>query len=161
GVRGTMKLPSSIRSLKVVGDYELQEPLGQGGMGIVFRCRHVASGEAAAAKLLPPEKGASESRLRRFEQEVRAALRLNHPNVVKVLDFGSTRNVHYLVMELVEGESLGARIQRQGRLREDEAVSVIRQVAAGLGHAHEQGLVHRDIKPDNVLISSDGVAKLS
>src|SRR4051812_17960734 len=161
-----MSFAAQTRNLKVVGDYELLEVLGQGGMGVVYRCKKTTDGEVAAIKLLPPDRNSSGGggggiRVRRFEQEFRAALRLDHPNIVKVLDFGSTKNIHYLVMELVEGQSLGARLEEQGKLREAEAVELIRQVAAGLGQAHEAGLVHRDVKPDNILLGPGGVAKLT
>ncbi len=98
--------------------------------------------------------------VKRFEQEFFAAQRLDHPNIVRALDFGETGGVPYLVMEFVEGESLGQKIQREGRLSEAEAIRIIAQVAQGLHRAHKMNLVHRDIKPDNVMVMPDGTAKL-
>src|SRR5262249_37044002 len=112
-------------------------------------------------KLLPPDKAQSGVRLKRFEQEFLASLRLDHPHIVKVLDYGCAGPVHYLAMELVDGPSLGARIDDRGRLAEAEAVDVILQVATGLEQAHQAGLVHRDVKPDNILLGPGGVAKLT
>jgi serine/threonine protein kinase len=98
--------------------------------------------------------------VKRFEQEFHAASRLDHPNIVRALAFGETGGVPYLVMEFVEGESLGQKIQREGRLSETEAIRLIAQVAQGLHRAHKMNLVHRDIKPDNVMVTPDGTAKL-
>jgi serine/threonine protein kinase len=102
--------------------------------------------------------------LKRFEQEFRAASRLDHPNIVRALDFGEDGDQPYLVMEFVEGESLGQMLEREGRMREKDAISVIAQVAQGLYRAHKQNIIHRDVKPDNILIATAGdelVAKLA
>src|SRR5262249_51325863 len=99
--------------------------------------------------------------LKRFEQEFRAASRLDHPNIVRALDYGDTGSTPYLVMEFVEGESLGQKIERDGALSETEAIRLIAQVAQGLHRAHKQGLIHRDVKPDNILVTPDGQAKLA
>ncbi len=146
---------------QVLGGYELLEKLGEGGMGAVYRARKAAAGESVAVKLLPPQMGNDAVRLKRFEREFRAALRLDHPHLVKVLDFGSERGFHYLVMELVQGQSLGRHIEEKGALAEEEAVRIILQVAAALQQVHELKLVHRDVKPDNVLLTPTGVAKLA
>ena len=91
--------------------------------------------------------------LKRFEQEFRAASRLDHPNIVRALDYGDTGDTPYLVMEFVEGESLGQKLEREGRMSEAEAIRIIAQVAQGLHRAHKQGLIHRDVKPDNILVT--------
>jgi serine/threonine protein kinase len=98
---------------------------------------------------------------RRFEQEFRAASQLDHPNIVRGIDYGSVNGTPYLVMEYVEGESLGAKLERDGKMSSQEAVRIIVQVAQGLHRAHKQGLIHRDVKPDNILVTRDGVAKLA
>jgi serine/threonine protein kinase len=150
------------RNLKTIGGYDLLEKIGEGGIGAVWKARKQGGGDLTAIKLLPPDgKGNSAPRVKRFEQEFRAASRLDHPNIVKVLDFGFTGSVHYLVMELVEGMSLGARIAQQGRLKEPEAIDVILQTAAGLHHAHRAGMIHRDVKPDNILLAANGLVKLT
>src|SRR5206468_312458 len=100
--------------------------------------------------------------LKRFEQEFRAASRLDHPNIVRALDYGDAGTSPFLVLEFVEGESLGQKLEREGRMAESEAIRIIAQVAQGLHRAHKQNLIHRDVKPDNILIrTADGVAKLA
>src|SRR5438477_7978622 len=99
--------------------------------------------------------------LKRFEQEFRAASRLDHPNIVRALDYGDNGQSPYLVMEFVEGESLGQKLERDGKMPEAEAIRIVAQVAQGLHRAHKQNLIHRDVKPDNILVRSDGVAKLA
>jgi serine/threonine protein kinase len=146
---------------RALGGYELREKLGEGGMGAVYRARNAATGEWVAVKLLPLQTADFAVRLKRFEREFRAALRLDHPNIVQVLDFGCDGGFHYLVMELVQGQSLGQRLAERGALPEEEAVRIILQVAAALHQAHELKLVHRDVKPDNILLMPTGVAKLT
>jgi serine/threonine protein kinase len=149
------------RKAEMVGPYELLEKLGEGGMGIVHKARHKDTGELVAVKLLFPENGDNVVAVRRFEQEFLAARRVDHPHVVRVLDFGTTLKWHFLVMELIQGPSLARRVAEKGKLPEAEAVDLILQVAAGLQQIHEAGLVHRDVKPDNVLLAPGDVAKLT
>jgi serine/threonine protein kinase len=155
-----VKLAFTNRKVEMVGRYQLLEKLGEGGMGAVYKARHEGTGELAAVKLLFPEKTSNQVLVKRFEQEFLAARRVDHPHVVRVLDFGTTANSRYLVMELVEGPSLGKRLEK-GRLGEAAAVEIILQVAAGLQQVHEAGLIHRDVKPDNVLLAPGDVAKVS
>jgi serine/threonine protein kinase len=147
--------------MQSVGNYDLLDKIAEGGMGAIHRGRDRRSGEIVAIKIMPPHMAANPVLLKRFEQEFRAASRLDHPNIVRALDYGDTGSCPYLVMEFVEGESLGAKIEREGRMSESEAIRIIAQVAQGLHRAHKQNLVHRDVKPDNVLIRTDGVAKLA
>jgi serine/threonine protein kinase len=144
-----------------IDDYELLQTLGEGGMGVVHRARHRATGQLVALKVMKPQAATSELLRSRFAQECAAASRLSHPNVVRVLAFDVLRERPFLVMELVEGISLGERILREGPLDEEEALGIARQVADGLGFAHKQGLIHRDVKPDNVLLTADGRARLT
>src|SRR5438477_7440733 len=99
--------------------------------------------------------------LKRFEQESRAASRLDHPNIVRALDYGDNGQSPYLVMEFVEGESLGQKLERDGKMSEAEAIRIISLVALGLQKAHSKNLVHRDVKPDNILLTPDGQVKLT
>jgi serine/threonine protein kinase len=147
--------------MQSVGNYDLIEKIAEGGMGAIWRGRDRRSGDFVAIKIMPPHMAANPVLLKRFEQEFRAASRLDHPNVVRALDYGDTGASPFLVMEFVEGESLGQKLERDGPMSETEAIKIIAQVAQGLHRAHKQGLIHRDVKPDNILIRSDGTAKLA
>jgi serine/threonine protein kinase len=146
---------------KSVGDYDLLEKIAEGGMGAIYRGRHRESGAVVAIKVMAPHLTKNPLLLKRFEQEFRAASRLDHPNIVRALDYSDNGNRPYLVMEFVEGESLGQKLEREGRMSETEAMRLIAQVAQALHRAHKQNLVHRDVKPDNVLVTNDGIAKLA
>jgi serine/threonine protein kinase len=143
------------------GSYDLVEKIAEGGMGAIFKARHRQSGQIVAIKIMPRHMAQNKVLLRRFEQEFRAASQLDHPNIVRAIDFGYTNEMPYLVMEFVEGESLGTRLERQGRMAVPDAIKLIVQVAQGLHRAHKQGIVHRDVKPDNILVMADGTAKLA
>ncbi len=147
--------------LQSLGNYDLLEKIAEGGMGAIYRGRHRPSGRVVAIKIMPPHMAANPTLLSRFEQEFRAASRLDHPNVVRALDYNDTGDTPYLVMEFVDGESLGQKLERDGRMPEAEAIRIIAQVAQGLHRAHKHNLIHRDVKPDNILLTSDGVAKLA
>jgi len=147
--------------LQSIGSYDLVEKIAEGGMGSIYKARHRETGQIVAVKVMSRQVAVNAVLLRRFEQEFRTASQLDHPNIVRALDFGKQGDTPYLVMEYVEGESLGARLERDGRMVHHEAVRVIVQVAQGLHRAHKQGLVHRDVKPANILIASDGTAKLA
>jgi serine/threonine protein kinase len=146
---------------KSIGDYDLLEKIAEGGMGAIYRGRHRQSGAIVAIKVMAPHLTKNPLLLKRFEQEFRAASRLDHPNIVRALDYSDNGNRPFLVMEFVEGESLGQKLEREGRMSEAEAIRLIAQVAQGLHRAHKQNLVHRDVKPDNILVTPDGVAKLA
>ncbi|MCS7046704.1 MAG: serine/threonine protein kinase [Gemmataceae bacterium] len=147
--------------LTSVGCYDLLSKIAVGGMGTVWKGRHRITGAIVAIKVVPPHLLSNQVFLKRFEQEYSAARELDHPNIVKALDFGREGNVPYLVMEYVEGESLGQRLDRVHHLSEKEAIDIICQVAEGLFKAHQKGLIHRDVKPDNILITKEGIAKLT
>ena len=148
-------------SMQSIGNYELLEKVAEGGMGSVWRARHMETGQIVAIKIMPAHMASNPTLLRRFEQEFRAASRLDHPNIVRALDYGDTGNTPYLVMEFVEGESLGQKIERNGKMPEAESIRIIAQVAQGLHRAHKQGIIHRDVKPDNVMVTPSGEAKLA
>ncbi|MFN4258143.1 MAG: serine/threonine-protein kinase [Gemmataceae bacterium] len=150
--------PSAIDTL---GNYDLLEIIGEGSMGIVYKARHWQTQEIFAVKVMPAHIAKNPVLLRRFEQEFHVASKLDHPNVVRVLDYSGQGKTPYLVMEYVQGQSLGDKIQREGPIPEDEALRIIIQAAHGLHRAHRQGLLHRDIKPDNILITPEGNTKIT
>src|SRR5271165_5482471 len=142
-----------------LGPYEIQSPLGAGGMGEVYRALDTRLGRTVAVKVLPTEFSSDEDRLRRFEHEARLLSTLNHPNLLAIYDVGTQDGVHFLVSELLEGESLRQRLEH-GPLTARKAVDFGVQMAKGLAAAHEKGIVHRDLKPDNVFVLSDGRVKI-
>ncbi len=145
---------------RMLGPYEVLEEIGVGGMATVYRGRG-PKGASVAIKVLSTQMAANPVVCRRFEQEFRAARQLQHPNIVRGLDFGQSESGPFFVMEFVAGESMGQRLQREGALPQAEAVALIGQVAQALAHAHEQGVIHRDVKPDNILITDTGDARLT
>src|SRR6185503_478458 len=146
-----------------VGPYEVLATLGDGGMGVVYRARDGRLGREVALKVLRDELRLDRDRLGRFAQEARSASALNHPNIVTVHDFDSVavggNAVSYLGMELVDGESLGALVGR-GPLPLRRALAIATQIAEGLAAAHERGIVHRDLKLDNVMVTREGRVKI-
>jgi serine/threonine protein kinase len=144
-----------------IGPYKLIHKLGEGAMGQVFQARDTASGEIVAIKLLTTNVASNPVARKRFEQEFTASRKIDHPNVIRALAHGSWEEHIYLVMEFVEGESVGALLERVVKLPEAEAVRLIAQVCEGLGQAHKRGMIHRDIKPENILVTRQGVAKLA
>lgn len=144
-----------------LGPYTLLERIGIGGMGSVYRSSRRGDPTQVAIKVMSEATRSNPVLLRRFEQEFRAASRLDHPNMVKAIDYGEADGIPYLVMELVVGKNLSDYVEEKGRLPELEAIRLVGQVAQGLHRAHKMGLVHRDVKPDNILITADGQAKLT
>src|SRR5262245_17706740 len=130
-------------------------------MGAVYKARHKGTGEIVAIKVLPPSTARNPVLLKRFEQEYKIAALLNHPHIVRAIDFCGLAASPFLVMEYVDGESLGAKIERDGPMPEEAAILLITQVCQGLHRAHKQKLIHRDVKPDNILVTADGMAKLT
>jgi Tol biopolymer transport system component len=133
--------------------------LGAGGMGEVYRARDTRLGREVAIKVLPSQFSSDLDRLRRFEQEARAAGSLNHPNILTIFDFGSHNGAPYVISELLEGETLRERLAG-ARLPQRKAIDYAKQIAQGLTAAHERGIVHRDLKPENVFINSDDRVKI-
>src|SRR5512139_473678 len=136
----------------MAGPYRIVGPLGSGGMGEVYRARDERLDRDVAVKVLPAEVAGDPDRLRRFEQEARAAGQLAHPNVLVVHDVGTHEGQPFLVTELLEGETLRACLHR-GPVPVRKAVEVGAQVAHGLAAAHERGIVHRDLKPENIFLT--------
>ncbi len=138
-----------------VGRYEVLERVAAGGMGIVYKARHPELGRVFAVKVLTARVASSEEALARFQREAKIAARLDHPNIVRVYDAGSDEGAPFLVMDFVDGPSLERLIKDEGGVGVRKAAQVARAVALALQHAHEHGVVHRDVKPDNVLIARD------
>src|SRR5437762_10186037 len=150
------------------GHYKISKRIGSGGMGEVYLATDVTAGRKAALKLLPMRFTGDANRLKRFQQEARAVVALNQPNILTVYEIGEDHSTHYIASELIEGETLRQRLAR-GRMELSEAVDVGIQVASALAAAHEAGIVHRDINPGNIMLRPDryvkvldfGIAKLA
>jgi eukaryotic-like serine/threonine-protein kinase len=149
----------SLTSGTKLGPYEILGPLGAGGMGEVYRARDSRLDRVVAVKVLPASFAADADRLRRFEQEARSVAALNHPNILAVHDIGTHDGAPYMVCELLEGETLRARLHG-GVLSSRRAVELGIQIAEGLAAAHEKGIIHRDLKPENIFITKDGRVKI-
>jgi serine/threonine-protein kinase len=152
-----MRTPIDKDSL--LGRYKIVSPLGAGGMGEVYLARDERLERHVAIKVLSGEFTQSADRLRRFEQEARAAAKLNHPAIAHVYEVGEADGLHFIVMEYVEGQTLNAAIH-QARIKLPRLLKYLCEVAEGLSKAHAAGVVHRDLKPDNVMIARDGYAKI-
>jgi len=149
--------PKNIR----FGNYQIQEILGQGGMGTVYKASHLMMKHDVAIKVISQKKNdEKDSRFKRFQREVQAAGKLSHNNIVSALDAGEENDKFFLVMELVQGDDLGKIAKCEGELPVNEVISYVSQTAVGLKYAHDEGVVHRDIKPHNLLLSSDGTIKI-
>ena len=142
------------------GRYQVIEELGRGGMGRVYRVLDKKLGEEVALKLIKPEVASDEKTIQRFRNELRTARKIGHPNVTRMYDLGEDGGTHFITMEYVRGEDLKSFIRRSGRLTVDKAVAIAGQVCEGLAEAHRQGVVHRDLKPQNVMIDRDGNARI-
>ena len=141
--------------------YRIVALLGRGGMGEVYRAEDLRLSQVLAIKFLPEALSKDESVLARFHSEVRVARQVSHPNVCRVFDIGDAGGVPFLTMEYVDGEDLSSLIRRIGRLPEDKATEVSRQICAGLAAAHDRGVVHRDLKPSNVMLDGTGKARIT
>lgn len=135
-------------------NYEILSLLGQGGMGTVYKARNVSVQKIVALKVLPPHSLSPQGAVERFKREMVATGTLDHPNIVGAHDGGEVEGIHYLVMEFVDGEDLATLVRRDGPLGPQFACEVIRQAAIGLEHAHDKGLIHRDVKPSNLMLAS-------
>jgi serine/threonine protein kinase/DNA-binding response OmpR family regulator len=145
----------------VVGNYEITDRLGSGGMGTVYKARHRRMKRIVALKVLSKEVSQDERFIKRFQREVEAVARLNHPNIVMAYDADEAEIGHFLVMEFVNGQDLGSTVFENGALPVPEAVDCILQAARALDYAHREGIIHRDIKPANLLRDIHGVVKVA
>ena len=146
--------------LEGLGRYRVEDMLGSGGMALVYRARDEELDRPVAIKVLADNLAADDAFRKRFVREARLAAQLAHKNVAQVYDSGEADGRPYIVMEYVEGETFAELLARRGRIPPAEAIQLALQVCAGLEHAHRAGLVHRDIKPQNLLISGDGTVKI-
>lgn len=144
----------------LIGDYLIQEPIGSGGMGTVYKAIHQRMKRVVALKVIRSDMNQVPDRLKRFEREVQTAARLSHPHIVTAYDAGEEHGVHYLICEYIDGESLTELVRGSGPLDFSDAINCILQVARGLEYAHGQGVIHRDIKPANILVDDQGDLKI-
>jgi hypothetical protein len=140
--------------------FEIVEPIGAGGMAAVLKATDTVLGRTVALKILPPETAADPAQLTRFQSEARAAAKLDHENVARVYYCGADQGLHFIAFEFVEGENLRSLIEGRGRLSVAESVQIVLQVASGLAHAAARGVVHRDVKPSNIIVTPAGRAKI-
>lgn len=151
-----------IESGRLLGNrYKLLEKVGEGGMARVYRGLDIKLNRPVAVKILYEQFAADPEFLRRFQQEAKAAAKLSHPSIVNVFDEGEEDNIHYIVMEFIEGSTLKEIIQREGRLPQDEAAQIAYLVCDALENAHSQNVIHRDIKPQNIIITPEGRVKVA
>jgi formylglycine-generating enzyme required for sulfatase activity len=160
GQPGTEAKQDASSSLLVLGDYSGLHPIGAGGMGTVYKAVHRHMERVVALKVVREDAVASPDAIARFQREVKAAARLEHPNIVTAYDAGEQRGICYLVMEFVDGCDLARHVREQGPLAVEQAVDCAIQAARGLGYAHQQGMIHRDIKPANLMLGRSGTVKV-
>ena len=141
--------------------YELVEFVGKGGMALVYRAVDRRTGHSVAVKVLRPEFSKDAEFLNRFDREAVAASKMSHHNIVNLLDVGQEGDMRYLVMEYVSGRTLKEVIQQNGRLPADLSAQIAIRILSALQHAHKNGIIHRDIKPQNILVDSEGHVKVS
>ncbi len=153
------QLMSGRKKLKL-GAYLITDWIGQGGMGQVFKAVHEMLGRESAIKVLPLHKNTPDS-IANFRREIRAQAKLDHTNLVRAFDAGEDGNVHYLVVEYIPGTDLRRLVRTKGKLTVQQSANIVKQAAEGLAHAHDRDLIHRDVKPGNILVTPDGVAKVS
>jgi len=149
------------KAATVLGEYKLLKKLGQGGMGAVYKAQHVSTEEIVAVKVLSKELSAKPAYVQRFMREVNAMKKLDHPHVLRCLDNGEQKPYHYLVIEFIEGGSVEDQLKKSGRFELGDALHLILKTAEGLQHAHEKSMIHRDVKPDNILLTKDGIVKIA
>jgi serine/threonine protein kinase len=150
-----MSLPAGTR----LGDYEIVAPIGAGGMGELYRARDTRLGRDAAIKILRSEIAADALRRKRFEEEAKAASALNHPNIITIYQIGDFESSSFIAMELVDGTTLRERLEH-GPIELSEVRHIARQLCEGLSKAHESGVVHGDLKPENIMVTRDGLVKI-
>ena len=150
-----------IQPLGKIGQYDLLRKIAEGGMGSIYMARSTKDKSVVAIKVMSPNYVHNPVLLKRFEQEYRVASKFNHPNLVRALEFGTDNDLPFLVLEFVNGESLGVIISKQGKFEELEGIKIIAQVAKALNQVHKDKLIHRDVKPDNILVGKNGIAKLT
>ncbi len=140
--------------------YKILTKIGQGSMGSIYKALQISMDRIVAIKCLAPRYAANDRFRERFLREARAVARLNHPNIIQGIDVGESNGIHYFAMEYVDGPTVGELLKRGGALDEKRALNIVTQIARALNHAFNHGIIHRDIKPDNVMLTREGIAKL-
>src|SRR5579863_7868311 len=143
-----------------LGSYEVLAPIGSGGMGEVYQAHDTKLGRDVAIKVLPEAFAHDTDRLSRFQREAKMLASLNHPNIATIYGFEHSNGNHFLIMELVPGETLAERIKREGSVPVEDALKIAVQIAEALEAAHEKGIIHRDLKPANVKVTPEGKVKV-
>lgn len=146
--------------LRTIGRYQLLQVIGKGGMGVVYLARDPILQRNVAIKVLAPHLTSDETVVARFINEARIAASLQHPNIVTVYEAGQDGDFVFIAMEYVNGQDLASLLRQRGKLHPDEAIAILKSIASALDYAHQKGVIHRDVKPSNVLVSDDGVVKL-
>ena len=141
--------------------YRILELIGEGGMALVYKAECVLLQRTVAVKVLRPQYSSDKEFVTRFRREAQAAASLSHPNVVNIYDVGEDAGVHYIVMELIEGDNLKSLIRKEAPLPVNQALRIALQICEALRHAHDHNIIHRDIKPHNILLTADGRAKVT
>ena len=149
------------KMVSVLGEFKLLKKLGQGGMGAVYKAQQASTGKAVAIKVLAKALVKKKEFVERFKREARAMEKLDHPNVLTCLGFGEDKGYHYIAMDFIEGGSVEGQLKKLGRFEIGDAMHIILKTASALQHAHEKSLIHRDIKPDNLLLTKDGILKVA
>ncbi len=152
---------SASRPAQQIPGFQIIEKIGAGAMATVYKARQLSLDRIVAIKVLPKRLSENPEFVERFYREGKAAARLNHPNIVQAFDVGESNGYHYFVMEFVDGHTVYDDLIRKRVFPEKDALSIVTQIAQALDHAHKRGLVHRDVKPKNIMINSHGVAKLA
>src|SRR5215471_3190704 len=152
--------PLALIGKTLLGNYRLEELLGQGGMSVVYKARHRVTEQEVAVKILPPDLAVYDDVKARFVEEARTLAKLEHPNIVALYNFVETDGRLHLVMQYVQGKTFEQIIAERGRMPWREAVTIIMGVLEALVYAHGRGVVHRDIKPSNILVRADGQVKV-
>ncbi|MBL8848751.1 MAG: protein kinase [Planctomycetaceae bacterium] len=153
--------PEKSEKSNILGDFRLEKKLGQGGMGVVYLAHQISLDRKCALKVLSKELGSKPNFVERFKREARAGAKIDHPHVVRCFAVGEARGLHYVAMELIDGQSMQNWLNDLGKISIPDALHVTLLCAEALKHAHELNMIHRDIKPDNILITKKGVVKVS
>ena len=150
---------------KVLGGVVLYQKLGHGGMGAVYKGRHLRLNIDVAVKVMAAPASVTPDQadafVKRFIREAQTAAAVSHQNLIRVYDVNAESGLHFLIMDFVDGESAGERLKRKGKLTEEEAVEICLGASEGLAEAHRKGIVHRDVKPDNIMIDRDGRVRVT
>ena len=149
------------QGIQTLGDYKLLRKLGEGGMGAVYEAEHLKHERKVALKVLPQKFTKDPVFLERFQREAKSAAALNHSNVIQLYDIGEDKGFHFFGMEFVDGESAQDLLKRETKLPPDDALKIVEGVAKALQYAYAHQIIHRDIKPDNIMLRSDGEVKLA